>query len=432
MADLTRRRLLAAGALSLAAPSVLAACGADRPERPDRQAQDGRPHGEVSVWLHGSQETGPQFEKLVHRYIDEFGVDVKLLYLPVAQLDAKLLTAFSGGTPPDVFKIGHWSFPSHAGKERLAPIDPRAFGAPDVATVLGRYEPGTVAPLSYRGQAYGVPIDLNPAMLYYRRDRFEEAGLDPDKPPTTWEEVADHSKRLTSADGRRVGLQWLYGDPQWALMTLTALIKGGGGELVSADGTRASLDTEHGIRALEYFAGIGNPKLSNPLGALGLFYSGEAAMVVSGAFLGPALERLGEDTLKPGKDYGVAPMPRWEGGRAVVPAYTWGWGVAAASKNGFTAWHLINYLQGRESVTANLENGIVIPATGWRDAGPRGTSELMGIAASGIPDADFGPAIPAALELAKAASSACDAVAHGRSTPARAAKDFDATVRLAL
>lgn len=429
MADLTRRRLLAAGALSLTAPSLLAACGEDRPAPP---AQDGKPHGEVSVWLHGSQETGPQFQKLVHRYIADFQVDVKLLYLPVAQLDAKLLTAFGGGTPPDVFKIGHWSFPSHAKKERLAPIDPRAFGVPDAAAVLSRYEPGTVSPLSYRDQAYGVPIDLNPAMLYYRRDRFEQAGLDPDKPPTTWEELARHSARLTSADGRRVGLQWSYGDPQWALMTLTALIGGAGGELVDAGGTRASLDTEHGVRALEYFAGIGNPRLSNPLGALGLFYSGEAAMVVSGAFLGPALEKLGEHPLKPGKDYGVAPMPRWEGGKAVVPAYTWGWGVSAASKNAFTAWHLINYLQGQESVTANLDNGIIIPATGWRDAGPRGRSELMRIAAVGLPDADFGPAVPAALELAKAASSACDAVAHGRAKPAQAARDFDAAVRLVL
>ncbi|MFI6802269.1 ABC transporter substrate-binding protein [Streptosporangium canum] len=417
MADLTRRGLLAAGALTL-----LAGCGKDQPRQ---QAAGGGPHGEVTVWLHGSQDTGQQFQELVHRYIAEFKVDVKLLYLPVGQLDAKLLTAFSGGAPPDVFKIGHWSFPAHAKKKRLAPVDTKALS-------LQNYEPGTTTPLTYQDVPYGVPIDFNPCMLYYRKDRFEEAGLDPDKPPATWEEVADYSAKLTSGDRRRVGLQWLYGDPQWALMTLTALVRGKGGELVAAGGAKASLATEQGLKALTYMAGIGNPKLSNPLGALGLFYSGEAAMVVSGAFLGPALEKLGKDKLTFGKQYGVAPMPTWAGGPPVVPAYTWGWGVAKDSPNQFTAWHLVNYLQGAPSVTANLDNGIIIPTKGWRDAGPRGESEIMKIVADSLPHVDFGPIIPGTLELAKAAAGAVDSVAHGKSTPAQAAAAFDSTVRLAL
>lgn len=406
---LTRRGFLAAGALSLAA------CGAQTPAKGPAS---------VTVWLHGSQDTGPQFQQLVHRYIAEFKVDVRLLYLPVGQLDAKLLTAFSGGTPPDVFKIGHWSFPSHARKGRLAPATAK--------DQLQRYEPGTLAPLAYKGQQYGVPIDFNPCLLYYRKDRFKQAGLDPEKPPGTWEELADFSRRLTSADRKKVGIQWLYGDPQWALMALTALIGGRNGELVSADGTKASLATEHGIKALAYMAGLGNPKLANPLGALGLFYSGEAAMVISGAFLGPALEKLGKSTLTYGKEYGVAPMPAWDGGTPVVPAYTWGWGVAKDSANQQAAWHVIDYLQGQESVAANLDSGIVIPVKGWREAGPRGKSEIMSLVADSLPHVDFGPLIPGTLELAKAASSAVDAVAHGKSSPEEAAQAFDATVRPVL
>lgn len=410
---LTRRGFLGAAA----AFTTLAACGDGKPAiKPGT--------GTVNIWLHGSQDTGEQFQKLVHTYIAEYQVDVRLLYLPVGQLDAKLLTAFSGGTPPDVFKIGHWSFPAHARKNRLSPVSP--------PSMLQRYEPTTLTPLSYKGQQYGVPIDFNPCLLYYRKDRFKQAGLDPDKPPATWEDVADFSRRLTSADGRRVGMQWLYGDPQWALMALTALIAGKGGELVNAEGTSASLATEHGLNALEYMAAIGNPKLANPLGALGLFYTGEAAMVISGAFLGPALEKLGKDTLTFGKDYGVAPMPTWSGGTSVVPAYTWGWGVAKDSPNQEAAWKVIDYLQGAASVSANLDNGIVIPVKGWQDAGPRGTSEIMRIVADSLPDVDFGPVIPGTLELAKAASSAVDAVAHGKSKPEEAARTFDTAVRPAL
>ncbi|NUR90186.1 MAG: extracellular solute-binding protein [Nonomuraea sp.] len=194
--------------------------------------------------------------------------------------------------------------------------------------------------------------------------------------------------------------------------------------------TKRDLTTQPLVNALTYMSGIGNPKLSNPLGALGLFYSGEAAMVVSGAFLGPALEKLGKNTLTFGEQYGVAPLPTWSGGPAVVPAYTWGWGVAADSPNRFTAWHLVDYLQGPASVSANLDNGIIIPTKGWREAGPRGKSEIMKIVADSLPHVDFGPVTPGTLELAKAASSAVDSVAYGKATPAQAAATYDTSVRL--
>lgn len=50
------------------------------------------------------------------------------------------------------------------------------------------------------GTLYGVPMQYNLQYLYYNKDLFEEAGLDPEQPPTTMEELAEDAKKLTNPD----------------------------------------------------------------------------------------------------------------------------------------------------------------------------------------------------------------------------------------
>ena len=51
------------------------------------------------------------------------------------------------------------------------------------------------------GQVMGVPFQNSTPVLYYNVDAFKEAGLDPDKPPATWDEWVDAAKKLTKRDG---------------------------------------------------------------------------------------------------------------------------------------------------------------------------------------------------------------------------------------
>ncbi|GAA3139986.1 extracellular solute-binding protein [Nonomuraea roseoviolacea] len=429
MTLLTRRRLLAAAALTTAS-GLLAACGGSEPEA--AVPADGVPRGKLSVWLHQTKAYDAVFTKLLHSYVQEFGgVDVTPLYVPVDKLDAKLLTAFAGDAPPDLFKIGGWTIAGHARKGRLAPIIPKAMGVPDEKALVAQYDQNAISSLSYQGRLYGVPIDYTICCLYYRRDRFAEAGLDPDKPPATWEEVAEYSKRLTSADGRKVGLQWILGNPQWTLMQLLALVKGKGGGILSADAGTATLASDAGVEALRYYGSVGNAKLSNPLSGFGLFATGQAAMVVSGLFamdLFPALNKQ----LVFGESFDIAPLPHWDGGQPVAPAYTWGWAVAEQSKLPYTAWHFIDYLQ-REDVAARQlkDASLLTPVKGWEKL-PGADPKAMEIMAAAAPHADFGPRTPVWQEMAKALTDAGDAVAFGKKPPERAAADFDQAMRIAL
>ncbi|MEV6159707.1 substrate-binding domain-containing protein [Nonomuraea sp. NPDC052129] len=429
MSMMTRRNLLKTAALTTAS-GLLAACGSADPVA--SVPADGVPRGKISVWLHQTKAYDAVFTPLLRSYMQEFGgVDITPLYVPVDKLDAKLLTAFAGDVPPDLFRIGGWTIPGHARKGRLAPIIPKAMGVADEKALVQDYDEHAISSLSYEGRLYGVPTDYTICYLYYRKDRFAAAGLDPDKPPTTWEEVAEYSKRLTSADGKKVGLQWILGNPQWTLMQLLALVKGKGGTILSPDAAKATLATDAGVEALRYYGSLGNPKLSSPLSGFGLFATGEAAMLVSGLFAMDLFPTL-NPKLTFGDVFDIAPMPRWDAGKPVAPAYTWGWAVAKQSKLPYTAWHFVDYLQRQDVAAKQLKDAsILTPVKGWEKLSGA-DQKALDIMADAAPYADFGPQTPVWNEMAKALTDAADAVAFGKKTPEQAAADFDQAMRMTL
>lgn len=86
----------------------------------------------------------------------------------------------------------------------------------------------------YEGQTYGIPYETDVRVLYWNKNAFKEAGLDPEKPPTTWEELEQYADKLDkkAADGsyERIAFHplWNGGSDLWAATN--------GVELISADG----------------------------------------------------------------------------------------------------------------------------------------------------------------------------------------------------
>src|SRR5260370_22425715 len=57
---------------------------------------------------------------------------------------------------------------------------------------------------TYNGKFYAVPFQRSTPVMYYNKDAFAEAGLDPEKPPVTWQELANVAQKLTQREGDRV------------------------------------------------------------------------------------------------------------------------------------------------------------------------------------------------------------------------------------
>lgn len=159
----------------------------------------------VAVWLFGlvlagcgTREAGPETVRFwamgregeaVAVLLPEFerehpGLRVEVQVVPWTAAHAKLLTAFAGGSLPDLFQLGNTWVPEFAEIGALEPLDGRVAASDAVAAT--DYFPGIWDTNRVRGALYGVPWYVDSRLPFYRRDLLAGAGFD--APPRTWDE----------------------------------------------------------------------------------------------------------------------------------------------------------------------------------------------------------------------------------------------------
>lgn len=98
---------------------------------------------------------------------------------------------------------------------------------------------------------YCLPTYGTTQILYYRKDAFEEAGIDPNEALKTWEGLADAARKLTKREGDEVVF---YGwEPMWGIDNFTDAVRSKGVELISEDGTKVMFTSPEWIETMENF-----------------------------------------------------------------------------------------------------------------------------------------------------------------------------------
>ncbi|GAB3418660.1 ABC transporter substrate-binding protein [Flindersiella endophytica] len=219
----------------------------------------------------------------------------------------KLLTASIAGAPPAVIAVHSFELPPLA--RFLHPIDLAGLGLDKADFLPAMWELPT-----FRDQLLGVTMSVGPLALVYNRKHFEQAGLDPDRPPTTKAEFVEAGQAIR----RKTGKYAFVRDPAAWMPWLTFNWQAGG-EIFDAAG-RPLLDSEAAIAAAQLEQdivgkyGIGYPKY---------LADGTAPLEteqVSMAFFGPwELSNVMASNTKQGTDFAVAPLPQFfDGPRAVM------------------------------------------------------------------------------------------------------------------
>lgn len=110
------------------------------------------------------------------------------------------------------------------------------------------------------GKLYGLPFAVSTPIVYYNANRFKEAGLNPDQPPKTWEELREAAKKLT-IDGKygifmdyTITNNWLF----------QAMLETAGGKMLSEDGKAFTFHSSEGKQALQYLADLIHTDKSMP------------------------------------------------------------------------------------------------------------------------------------------------------------------------
>lgn len=319
-------------------------------------------------------------EILVPGFEQESGVDVQHENFETNQLGLKILTSWAGGAGiPDLVSIGVNNLPNYVYRDMIAPVDPEAFGFASQEEVIDAFEPGALDSFIVDGTLYGMPMDIASISMYYRRDFFKDAGLDPDTPPKTWAEVTEMGKKLMQRDANgnvtRAGWGWLARSTSSHFYYWGTLLPQKGVDFLNKEGTGNGFSNEAGMAAFQYLYDTFHGP--DQITALGLaptispvddFGSGRFAMVNSGMWLAPAVEQKYPDvTFKDGV-YGVAQLPQFENGTPATRLNPWVYMVSKQSNRQREAWELVSYLMQRPESRALWfsEAQFVLPWKGYR------------------------------------------------------------------
>ncbi|HEX4145427.1 MAG TPA: extracellular solute-binding protein [Pirellulales bacterium] len=316
---------------------------------------------EIQVWWPMRGTMGDAFEKLVKRFNEsQDRVSVDLRYFDgYGAVHKELNRAFRDGNLPDAAIIEIHHVVEFAVDDRIQPLDELIKNDPTFQPE--DLLPGILTNLRYRDKLYALPMNRSTPILYYNKDRFTAAGLDPNKPPATWQELREMSVRLTADDQTKYG--FVATDSPWVF---ESMVWSNGGELL-VDGKPTF--AQSGAAPLQLWADMVHLDHSARFakGSFGEFKSGRAAMVVDSTALLQAFVSQVDFKL------GTAFLPRTEGTPNAVP--TGGGAAVIPAKNSperqaatwqFVTWFIktqqaaewsqaTGYIPIRESARAQLE-----------------------------------------------------------------------------
>ncbi len=296
--ELSRRRFLA---WSLGAGATLALDGCDSSNT--RSSAQGNIIT-LTFWNGFTGGDGTYIRKLV----DDFNkatphIQVRMNAYMWIDLFQKLAGAVISGQAPDVAVMHVDDIPTNAARSLITPIDEvaRALGLEEAAYTSRVVWQGGV----YRGRRYGIPLDMHPLGMFYNKAVLRKAGLDPDKPPRTGDE---YMAVLEELKGKGIQGHWMTPFLFTGRFQFETLLWQFGGELFDPDVTRATFDSEAGVRALTWMVdlvkkGYSPANVGQDADYIAL-QNGRNAFNWNGIWQINGLKDV------PGLEWGAAPIPR--------------------------------------------------------------------------------------------------------------------------
>lgn len=255
----------------------------------------------ITFWNGFTGSDKETLEALVKEYneTNDKNIEVDMTIMPWDSLYQKLSTVLSVGEGPDMLAMATERIGTYA--------EPGAF-----AEVNDVYEEGivdeSVIPetlkenLKYDGKYYGVPMNFATLLLYYNKTMFKDAGLDPEAPPATWEELEQYAQQIVEKTGN-YGFDMAVKEttPMWCIM-----LWGNGGDIIE-DG-KAVFNSDQNVETITRWAENIRDKKFGPEVLTGgeidkLFESQKLGMYFCGPWATNGFENAGID-------FGVAQAPK--------------------------------------------------------------------------------------------------------------------------
>lgn len=194
------------------------------------------------------------------------GIKVNPIYAGTYQETiVKALTADKSGTPPVTSVLLSTDMFSLIDEDAIVPIDNFVRTADDKAW-LNSFYPAFMMNSRTGGKTWGIPFQRSTIVMYYNKDLFKEAGLDPNRPPQNLAELKTAAAKLTKKDASGKVTQYGVQIPStgfgyWMLQTLTTA---NDTILANEAGTQVKLDDPKAVEALQYWVDLGKAGVHPP------------------------------------------------------------------------------------------------------------------------------------------------------------------------
>jgi sn-glycerol 3-phosphate transport system substrate-binding protein len=207
---------------------------------------------------------GGPITKIIDGYAADFekdnpGITVKPVYSGTYQETiVKALTGHKAGTPPVVSVLLSTDMFSLIDEEAIVPFDEFATGDAEKSWIKSFF-PAFMENSQTGGKTWGIPFQRSTIVLYWNKDAFKEAGLDPEKAPASWAEELSFAEKLTKRDAAGNASQWgmqipSSGFPYWLFQALTTQ---NDVLLMNPAGDQTYYDKPAVIEALQHWVDLG-------------------------------------------------------------------------------------------------------------------------------------------------------------------------------
>jgi multiple sugar transport system substrate-binding protein len=314
----------------------------------------------LADWMNPTGQVTPQtalWNEAVARF-QKMHPDTQLSYeaVPWEQLWIKFSIAYEAGTPPDVICIPDMVIIANAKAGRLLPLDKYVsqYDVEDWSKLLGEAT-------MFNGKRYAIMTNTDIRTLYFRKDHFTNAGLDPNKRPETWywEDFVDITKKLNHK----------FGADQWAFMVIggktlhtplmwSPLVWAQGGEVVNSDG-KAVYDSNEGYKAAAFYQDLIYKYGVMPRTIVSMqevdvhraFMAGKASIIITGNWAGGVFDKEMTDPSVVG--WGYVPYPK--NGKPSTLSGIWEWSISSKCKAPDVAWDFVSAMTGKLWVIGDAE-----------------------------------------------------------------------------
>lgn len=254
------------------------------------------------------------FDNLATQFNEEHGPDitVKNVYSGSYQDTlVKVKTGVMGKDSPDLTLLSSTALFELLDMDAIMPID-ELIAKDGGDDYINDFYEAFLANGRTNGQLYSIPFQRSTIILYYNKDLFRAAGLDPEKPPTNYDELVEYGKALTTKG--TWGLEITATDfVQWMFQ---AFALQNGKNIMNQDGTEVYLDTPENVEVLQFWKDMIYKHKIMPTGATAWgtiptdFISQKTAMMYHttgnlGAVQKGATFDFGTAFLPAGKQYGT-------------------------------------------------------------------------------------------------------------------------------